>query len=107
MRDRDNDLDVVGDRLRFELGLGLHQVLDLGAGEVFNNAVCPDEGLDVGVKAVGHQVELTIRWDKRDVALLLEFVQADALVEFDVLHFDQFAAGRPALHIEEDFVVQA
>ena len=106
-RDRHNDLDIVRNRLRLELSLRLHEVLDLGPGKVLDHAVGPDQGLDVRVQTVGHQVELTVRRDKRDVALLFELVEAHALVELDVLHLDQFATGRAVLHLEEHLVVEA
>lgn len=61
----------------------------------------------MSVKAVHHQVEFTIRRDERDVPLLLKLVQADALMELDVLHLNELASSCPALHLEKHFVVEA
>ena len=60
----------------------------------------------MSVKTVSHQIELTIRRNERNVALLLELVQSNALVELDVLHLNKFASCSPILHLEEDFVIE-
>ena len=103
---RDNDLHIVSNGLRLELGFSLDQVLNLRACEVFDDTLSPDEWLDVRIKAVSHQVELAIRRDERDVPLLLELVQADALMELNVLHLDEFSPCRPVLHLKQHLVVE-
>ena len=40
-------------------------------------ALHPDEGLDVGVEAVGHQLELSVRRDEGDRAVVLEPGQSE------------------------------
>ena len=59
------------------------------------------------IQTIGHEVEFTIRRDKGDVALLLELVQAHALMELDVLHLDQLASSRSVLHLKEHLVIEA
>ena len=106
-RHGNDDLHVVRDGLGFELSLSFDQVLDLGATEILNNTVSPNQRLDVRVQSISHQIELTIRRDERDVALLLELIEAYALMELDVLHLDKFASCRAILHLEKHFVVQS
>ena len=106
LRNGDNDFDVVGDGLRFELRLSLDKILDLGATEVFNDTVGPDQRLDVSVQTIGHQVEFTIRRDERNVTLLFELVEAHTLMELDVLHLDKFASRCPVLHLKQHLIVK-
>ena len=93
---RNHDLDIVGGGPPLELGLGLHHDLHPAAANegsalcgVWTNqsspGVCvslyaglhPDEGLDVGVEAVGHQLELSVGRDKGDCAVVLEPGQSE------------------------------
>ncbi len=61
----------------------------------------------MGVEAVGHQLELAVRGDEGDGAIILEPREANALVEFDVLHFDGFPPRGAAGGLEHGFVVEA
>lgn len=105
--DGDDDLDVVGGGAALELGLGLEKVLDTGARVGLDGALDPDEGLDLGVEAVGHELELAVRGDEGYRAVILEAGESDALVELDVLHLDGLAAGAAARRLEHDLVVEA
>ena len=60
----------------------------------------------MGVEPVGHQFEFAVGGDEADGAVVFEAREADALVEFDVFHFDGFAAGGAAGGFEHDFVVE-
>ena len=53
----------------------------------------PYEGLDGRGEAVGHEFEFAVGGDEGDGAVVFEAGEADALVEFDVFHFDGFSAG--------------
>ena len=105
--DGDDDLDIVGRGAALELGLGLEHVLDAGARVGLDDALDPDERLDLGVEAVGHELELAVGRDEGDCAVVLEARQAHALVELDVLHLDGFTARAAAGRLEHDLVVEA
>ena len=49
-------------------------------------ALHPDEGLDVGVEAVGHQLELSVRRDEGDRAVVLEPGQSEDSEVFESKH---------------------
>ena len=59
------------------------------------------------IKTISHQVEFTIWRYERDVAVGLELVQSDALMELYVLHLDELAACCPILQLKQDLVVEA
>lgn len=105
-RNRNNDLDVVCDGLRFELGLSFDYILDLGPCEVLDDAFDPYQWLDLGIQSVCHQLELPVRRDKCDVPLALKLVQPDTLVELNVFHLDKLALGGPSGHVEERLVIE-
>ena len=105
--DGDVDLDIVGGGPPLELGLGLHHDLHPAAANegsalcgVWTNqsspGVCvalyaalhPDEGLDVGVEAVGHQLELSVRRDEGDRAVVLEPGQSEDSEVFESKHLE-------------------
>ena len=105
-RHRDDHLDVVCRGPALELGLGLDHDLDPAMAVLLNHRLDPDEGLDVGVEPVGHQLKLAVRRDERDGPIVFEPRQPHALVELDVLQLDRLAltaAGR----LEEYLVVEA
>ena len=102
---RNHDLDIVGGGPPLELGLGLHHDLHPASTNegsalcgVWTNqsspGVCvalyaglhPDEGLDVGVEAVGHQLELSVRRDEGDRAVVLEPGQSEDSEVFESKH---------------------
>jgi len=60
---------------------------------LFDDGFGPDEGFDGGGESVGHEFEFAVGGDERDGAVVFEAGEADALVEFDVFHFDGFATG--------------
>lgn len=105
--DGDDNLDIVGGAAALELGAGLEHVLDAGARVGLDDALDPDEGLDVGVEAVGHELKLAVGRDKGDCAVVFEAGEADALVELDVLHLNGLAAGGAAGRLKHDLVVEA
>jgi hypothetical protein len=39
---------------------------------LLDDRLYPDKRLDVGVEPVGHQLELTVRWNKRNCSVILE-----------------------------------
>ena len=49
-------------------------------------ALHPDEGLDVGVEAVGHQLELSVRRDEGDRAVVLKPGQSEDRKVFESKH---------------------
>ena len=51
-------------------------------------ALHPDEGLDVGVEAVGHQLELSVGWDEGDRAVVLEPGQSEDSKVFESKHLE-------------------
>ena len=53
-----------------------------------------DTYCDASGKTIGKKFELTVRRDKSDAAILFIAVQADALMECDVLHFDGVVVGQ-------------
>ena len=59
------------------------------------------------VNPIRHQIELAIRWNKRDQSLGIEFVQAHALVEFDILQLNKLIPGLLACHLEKRLIVEA
>lgn len=72
VRHGDDDLDVVSGTAALELRLGLEQVLDTRAGMRLDDALDPDERLDLGVETVRHELELAVGGDKGDGAVVLE-----------------------------------
>lgn len=70
-------------------------------------ALDPDQGLNLRVQAVAHELELTIGRDEGDGPVVFESRQSHALVEFDVFHFDCLSARRSAGGLEHDLVVEA
>lgn len=105
--DGDDDLDVVGGAAALELGLGLEHVLDARARVRLDQALDPDQGLDLGVEAVRHELELAVGGDERDCAVVFEAREAHALVELDVFHLNGLAARGPAGRLKHDLVVEA
>lgn len=105
--DGDDDLDIVGGAAALELRAGLEHVLDAGARVGLDDALDPDERLDLGVEAVRHELELAVRGDEGDCAVVFEARQAHALVELDVLHLNGLAARGAARRLEHDLVVEA
>ena len=67
----------------------------------------PDQGFDRGAEAITHEFEFTVGRDERYSAIVFETGETDALVEFDVFHFDGFSAGGAACGFEHDFVVES
>jgi len=104
--DRNKDLDIVGQGALLELGLGLDHVLDSGAVGL-HHGLHPDEGLHLGVQAIRHELEVTVRGDKRDGAVGVKAREAHALVELDVLHLHCLALAGPAGGLEEELVIEA
>lgn len=72
----------------------LDHVLDTRMLMLIDDGFDPDQGLDLCVQAVGHELELTIRRNEGDRAVVLETSQAHALVKVDVLHLDGTSAVR-------------
>jgi len=86
--DRDRDLDVIGGASSLKLcsclrrvsllhaviqrPAYLQHVLDPAARMALDYALYPDEGLDLCVQAVAHQLELAVWWDEADGPVVLE-----------------------------------
>jgi hypothetical protein len=87
---RNNDFNVVGYRLLFELGFSFNDKFNLGFSKVFNNGLNPDQRLNMCIQSVGHQLKFTVRWDESNQSLRFEFIKSYALMELNVLHFNQF-----------------
>src|SRR3569833_126005 len=102
-----DDFDVVGGAAALELGPGLQHVLYPAAAVGLDDALDPDQRLDLGVEAVRHQLELPVGRYEGYGAVALEAGQADALVEPHVLHLDGLAARGPPRGLEHDLVVEA
>jgi len=52
--DWNNDFNVVGYRLLFELGFSLDHVFNLGFSKVFNNRLHPNQRLNMSIQSIGH-----------------------------------------------------
>lgn len=70
----------------------LDDILDPTPRVLFDERLGPDQRLDLSVESVRHEFELAVGRDERDGPVVLEPRQADALVEFHVLHLDRLAA---------------
>eukprot|EP00053_Salpingoeca_punica_P017751 m.171606 g.171606 ORF g.171606 m.171606 type:complete len:404 (-) comp17279_c0_seq1:208-1419(-) len=104
----DDNLHVVGGGPPLELALGLDEVLDAAVRVPLNDRLDPDQRLDLGAEAVGHELKLAVGRDEGDGAVLLEARQAHALVELDVLELNGLAlAGVAARRLEHELVVEA
>ena len=60
----DCDLNVVGGGATLELRFRFEHVLHAGTAVAFDKAFNPDEWLDLGVEAVGHELEFAVWWDE-------------------------------------------
>ena len=69
-------------------------------------ALDPDQRLHLRVQPVAHELELPVRRDEADRAVVLESAQPYTLVEFHVLHLHGLAPRRPPRRLEHDLVVQ-
>jgi len=94
--DRDHDLDVVRCGTLLELRLSLDHVLNSTVRMRLDYSLYPNEGLHLSVQSVRHQLELAVRRDKGNGAVVLETRQPNALVELDVLHLDGLPLGHPS-----------
>jgi hypothetical protein len=90
----DEDLNVVGGASSLELGLAFDDVLDPAPSMTFDGGLDPYERLDGCGEAIGHELEFAIGRYEGNGPVVLEPGKTNALVEFDVLHFDRFTAGR-------------
>mmetsp|Transcript_32678 Transcript_32678/g.101141 ORF Transcript_32678/g.101141 Transcript_32678/m.101141 type:complete len:86 (-) Transcript_32678:857-1114(-) len=84
MRDRDNYFDAIGDRTALELTFCFYHVFYPAVRVWFDDSLNPYEWFDLRGKSVGHEIKLTIGWDKRNGAVVLKTSQADTLMKFDV-----------------------
>ena len=95
-----NDFNVVGYGLLFELGFSFDHVFNLGFCKVFNYRLYPNQRLNMSVQSVGHQFKFSIRWNKRNQSLRFEFIKSHALMELNVFHFNQFISRLLPSHFE-------
>ena len=104
------NLDVDGGGVSFEVGLGLHEVVD-GGGLLGGGDLHPDERLDLGVQTIGHEVELAIGRNERNGFVVVEGGKTDALMEVDVFQVNVVAVlvvlELVISHVKTDLVVQA
>lgn len=103
----DNDLDIVGRASSLELGPSLEHIFNARARVRLDGALDPDQGLDLRVEAVRHELELAVGRYKGDCAVIFKTRQAHALVEFDVFHLDRLAARCASGRLEHYFIVEA
>ena len=101
-----HDLDVVGGAAALELGARLEHELDARARVQAHVRLDPHQRLDLRVEPVAHQLELAVRRDEADGAVVLEARQPHALVELDVLHLDRLAPRRASRRLEHGLVVE-
>ena len=59
------------------------------------------------VETISHQVKFSVWRYERNVAVGLELIQPDALMELYVFHLDKLATCCPILQLKEDLVVEA
>lgn len=71
-----------------------------------HQALNPDQWLDLGIQPVTHELKLSIWGDKTDGPIILKPGEPDALVEFNILHFNRFPSRRATRGLEHDFIVQ-
>ena len=60
---------------------------------LLNDGLAPNKRFDLGVQSVGHELEFAVGRNEGYSAVGFETGEANALVEFDVFHFDGFAFG--------------
>ena len=107
VRNRNSDFNIVGSGSSLELSLGFEHIFHARAGVRLNDAFNPNKGLDCGIEAVAHQLELAIGRDEADGAIILEAGESHTLVELDVFHLYGFAAGSPTGGLEHDLIIEA
>lgn len=69
-----DNLHIICDGFLLELGAGLDDVLDFALGEILNGGCAFNQRFNMGVNAVRHQFEFTIRWYEGDQALRIKFI---------------------------------
>lgn len=55
--------------------------------------LAPDQGLDLGIESVGHQLKFSVWRDKGNGPVILKPGESDTLMKLDILHFDRLAPG--------------
>mmetsp|Transcript_27274 Transcript_27274/g.42442 ORF Transcript_27274/g.42442 Transcript_27274/m.42442 type:complete len:269 (-) Transcript_27274:93-899(-) len=74
---------------------------------LIHDGLDPDEGFDLSVQTVGHQLELTIGGNKGDGAVIFKAGEPNTLVEVDMLHFDGLPSAVVSCPtVELDSIVQ-
>ena len=66
----------------------------------------PDQGFDLCVQSIAHELEFSVRWNETDSSIILEPRQSDTLMELDVFHLHRFPSCRSACGLKHDLVVQ-
>ena len=84
-RHRNDDLNVICYGFLLKLCSRFDNEFYFGLGVILDNSFHPYERLYVGVNAICHQFELSVRRYESDEALRLEFVKSNALMELDIL----------------------
>lgn len=85
----------------------LEHVLYPASRVALDDALDPNQRLDLCVQPVAHELEFSVRWDKADGPVVLESTQPHALVELDIFHLDRLSSRRPTSRFEHDLIVQA
>ena len=84
-RHRNDDLYVICYRFLLKLCSRFDNEFYFGLGVILDNSFHPYERLHMGIDAICHQFELSVRRYESDEALRLEFVKPNALMELDIL----------------------
>jgi hypothetical protein len=103
----DVDVDIVGDALLLVVTLDLDDETDLGVRGILHDYIYCEEGLYSNVQPVTHQLEFSIGRDEGNQSFVFEAAQPYTLVEFDIVEFNSFVLGRPALGLVVGLVVES
>jgi hypothetical protein len=86
------DFNVVCCTSPLELCFNFDDILDPATTMALDGGFNPNEWLDGRGEAVGHEFELSVRWDEGNGAVVFEPGEADTLMEFDIFHFNGFSS---------------
>ena len=109
-RQRHEDLHVRGSRVRLEVGLRLHEIVDR-CGLASRRHLHPDERTDLCVQTIGHESELAIGGNEADCFVIVERGETHALMEVNVFQIDVVPVLRSLQlaipHVEANLVIQS
>ena len=109
-RQRHEDLHVRSSRVRLEVGLRLHEIIDRGR-LASGRHLHPDERTDLCVQTIGHEGELAIGRNEADCLVIVKRGETHTLMEVDVFQIDVVPTLRgfqlAIPHVEAHLVVQS